>query len=138
MGGLLAAAAFGTACSGDDDNFVRPDFCDLPFDSGACDAAIPVYTFGGESCMPATYGGCEGNENRFYSLEQCLATCEGRPEAFSCPTGRVRATICIGCGPVGGCGETLVACAQPCSERDECDGVGFGCLDGVCQLTDCI
>ena len=53
--------------------------CELPADSGPCEAAIPRWFFNGGECEEFTYGGCEGNGNRFESLEECEATCEGPP-----------------------------------------------------------
>ena len=60
----------------------------LPFDVGPCDAAIPVYAFVDGACVQRTYGGCEGNGNRFSTLEECLATCAGdRSRAGARPIG---------------------------------------------------
>src|SRR5688572_3328720 len=66
-----------------------PQSCLLPFDSGPCEAAIPVFALVNGTCVPRVYGGCDGNANRFFTLEECMATCEGRPAALPCPTGRV-------------------------------------------------
>jgi hypothetical protein len=128
------AAACSTEDSGDGGN--EPSLCELPFDAGPCEALIPVYASVNGSCVPRTYGGCEGNDNRFSSLEECMATCEGRPPAL-CLDGRTRATICIACGPAGGCGEMLEVCAEACSEDSDCSSLGFGCWEGVCQATYC-
>lgn len=133
----FAAAHAVSGCLDSESEFEQPEICSLPFEAGSCDAAIPVYAFVDGKCEPRTYGGCDGNENRFFSLEQCLATCEGRPDPYGCPPDRVRASICIGCGPAGGCGETLEACAKPCSDQADCDDSGLGCFEGVCQLTFC-
>jgi hypothetical protein len=46
--------------------------CSLPFDPGPCEALFPVYAFVDGSCMLRTYGGCQGNGNRFETLEACL------------------------------------------------------------------
>jgi hypothetical protein len=132
-GTLMAGALVGCGSS----DFDAPELCSLPFEVGPCDAAIRVYAAVDGSCEARTYGGCEGNENRFSTLEECLATCEGRPDPYDCPEGRARATICIACGPAGGCGERLEACAQPCNYESDCTDSGFGCTDGVCQLTFC-
>ncbi len=39
--------------------------CSLPFEAGPCDAAIPVYAYVNGACVARTYGGCQGNGNRF-------------------------------------------------------------------------
>jgi hypothetical protein len=136
-GATAAWSLAGCGSSELDSSFQPPARCSLPFVGGPCEAAIQVYAFVDGSCEERIYGGCEGNENRFNSLEECLATCEGRPEHNGCPPGRVHASICVGCGPAGGCGETLEACAQPCTENSMCTATGFGCWDGVCQATYC-
>jgi len=52
----------------------------MPVDPGACDALVPSYWFDASTgvCMPFTYGGCEGNFNRFGTMEECYAACGGR------------------------------------------------------------
>ena len=44
-------------------------------------ALIPRYYFNSESqrCEQFNYGGCEGNENNFQSLEECRTVCSGPP-----------------------------------------------------------
>jgi hypothetical protein len=89
------------------------------------------------SCTGQTYGGCEGNENRFASLEQCMAVCEGRPFPLGCPEGRVQIESCAECGPAGGCNSFIQICAASCEDSTEC-GVGSpGCDNGICQGTTC-
>lgn len=114
-----------------------PDACSLLFDPGTCDALISVFAFIDGTCQKATYGGCDGNANRFSSLEQCQSVCELRPSVNRCNDGRVEREICLGCGPVGGCGEKLLACAQPCDAETACASQSFVCSDGVCQQTRC-
>jgi hypothetical protein len=116
--------------------------CTLPFDPGPCRAAIPVYAFIGGACVPATYGGCEGNENRFGTLEDCLAVCEGRPVPNACPSGRVAQSICLACGPAGGCSQYAMVCALPCMVNDggagaTCPSELPVCYQGVCQNAYC-
>ena len=115
-----------------------PEACLLPFEGGECDGSFPVFTFADGACQKTIYGGCGGNDNRFFNIEQCLSTCEQRPSVNACPDGRVEREICIACGDVGGCGQKLVACAQPCDDQTECDTRSFGCFDGFCQQTRCI
>ena len=111
--------------------------CSLPFDAGPCDAAIPVYTFQGGQCVQSTYGGCEGNDNRFHSLDECLAVCAGAPSAYPCPAGRIERRVCIACGPAGGCAKEMPVCAEECGATSECSAGGFSCYDGVCQAYGC-
>ncbi|XP_022817328.1 kappaPI-actitoxin-Avd3b-like [Spodoptera litura] len=51
--------------------------CLLPSDPGLCLALVPMYTYNSamKICEPFAYGGCQGNENRFASLEKCQAAC---------------------------------------------------------------
>ncbi|WP_437325555.1 BPTI/Kunitz domain-containing protein [Sorangium sp. So ce381] len=64
-----------------------PTRCTLPQDIGPCDGAIPRYWHDPRTgvCVPFSYGGCEGNENRFESLEQCQEACQGGvPDMDAC------------------------------------------------------
>jgi hypothetical protein len=116
-----------------------PAACSLPFEGGDCDGSFPVFAFVDGACQPRIYGGCGGNENRFYSIEECLSTCEQRPSVNACPDGRVEREICVACGlGPGGCDETLTVCAQPCDAETECESRSYSCHLGVCQLGGCI
>lgn len=57
------------------------DRCALPFDPGPCDGLAEVWWFNPESytCEQQTYGGCEGNANRFASEEECRDACAPVP-----------------------------------------------------------
>ena len=50
--------------------------CKLKADTGPCRAAIPKFFFDSDSgnCQRFIYGGCDGNENRFDTLEECETT----------------------------------------------------------------
>lgn len=114
--------------------------CGLPFDSGPCEAAFPVWAFVPAlgACFPHTYGGCEGNDNRFDTREACESAC---PITGACPSNRIERDICLQCGLGGGCAETGTACALICSDSSQCEGTtahSVGCFDGVCQVTGCI
>ncbi|MGK4001558.1 BPTI/Kunitz domain-containing protein [Sorangium sp. So ce1036] len=64
-----------------------PDACTLPMEVGPCDAAFPKYWHDASTglCKPFTYGGCEGNANRFDSLEECQQACQGgAPDMDAC------------------------------------------------------
>lgn len=127
----------GTPGVGGSATFTRPPICELPFDPGPCRGAVSMFAYVTGSCAAVTYGGCEGNENRFATLEQCIAICEGRPYPNGCPEGRVQIQTCIACNPAGGCNTFLDICAATCKDSIEC-GVGSpGCDNGVCVGTQC-
>lgn len=89
-------------------------------------------------CVPETYGGCQGNANRFASLEECLAACAGEPDPNGCPAGRVARDTCLECGPAGGCRKTANVCAKTCSTNSDCDAPLWYCADGACEVGGCI
>jgi hypothetical protein len=115
--------------------------CSLPFEGGPCEAAIGVFAFVNGACVQRTYGGCQGNGNRFATQEECLKTCAGDPVPGECPPNRVSREICLSCGPAGGCAKTATTCAIVCDKdagSDVCADSGFACYDGVCQAAFCI
>jgi hypothetical protein len=122
--------------------FTPPARCALPFEAGPCEAAIRVWASVNGTCTEQIYGGCQGNENRFDTLEECLATCEGRPAARPCPAGRAPAKICLQCGFVGGCGKTAEVCALTCTKHEDCMTAPTprpsGCFMGVCEAYGCV
>ena len=114
--------------------------CSLPFEVGPCDALFPVYAYVNGACVARTYGGCEGNGNRFNTVEECMATCEGRPVPNGCPAGRIAKEICLGCGPAGGCSKSQTVCALVCDVdvgTDACSMSLLVCSQGVCQYAFC-
>ncbi|RPG60392.1 MAG: hypothetical protein CBD51_001160 [Flavobacteriales bacterium TMED191] len=48
--------------------------CELPSESGECEAAIPAYAFSLSSCYEFSWGGC-GGIAPFWTLEECEAAC---------------------------------------------------------------
>ncbi|KAG7171483.1 Tissue factor pathway inhibitor-like 3 [Homarus americanus] len=60
---------------------VFPTLCLENQDPGPCLAFIPSYYYNpsSKSCDCFVYGGCEGNANRFHTLEQCMDTCSVVP-----------------------------------------------------------
>lgn len=110
--------------------------CALPFESGDCLAAMSVFAFVDGRCQPQIYGGCDGNDNRFWSMEECRRRCEGEPIPSDCAEGRVLATICLACGPLDGCAERQTLCAQKCEEQTDCPPRSH-CEEGVCQVGPC-
>ncbi|XP_035455488.1 kunitz-like toxin PcKuz3 isoform X4 [Spodoptera frugiperda] len=55
----------------------RDPKCLQPRDPGMCMAYIPMYAFDSAkgSCEFFVYGGCQGNDNRFPTLESCQSAC---------------------------------------------------------------
>ena len=57
----------------------RPALCELDKKTD-CFAAFPMYYFNKNTgrCEEFTYGGCNGNENRFKTKIECEETCQGK------------------------------------------------------------
>ncbi|MBN3319092.1 SPIT2 inhibitor, partial [Atractosteus spatula] len=53
--------------------------CLAPAVMGPCRASFPrfYYSVANQTCLPFTYGGCEGNANNYETMEQCEAACSG-------------------------------------------------------------
>ncbi len=111
--------------------------CLEQWDAGSCDAVIPAFAFFGDQCKPVYYGGCEGNDNRFGTREECERACLGMPLERECPDGTVAATGCLACGAGGGCMTWGNFCFTQCQNSDDCEESGFDCLDGTCQVVGC-
>eukprot|EP00095_Tigriopus_kingsejongensis_P009815 maker-scaffold239_size242058-snap-gene-1.22 protein:Tk09815 transcript:maker-scaffold239_size242058-snap-gene-1.22-mRNA-1 annotation:"Papilin" len=90
------------------------DACLLPRSPGPCKDNLPKWYFDNSEkrCMPFYYGGCEGNGNRFDSLEDCQK---------SCPSEFLQADVC-----------QLPEEAGPC--RDYLERYFFEPLSGTCKL----
>ncbi|XP_028278765.1 tissue factor pathway inhibitor 2 [Parambassis ranga] len=54
-----------------------PQICRFPKDEGPCRALFHVYFFNMTTmqCEPFSYGGCQGNSNRFQDLTTCMEYC---------------------------------------------------------------
>ncbi|CAB3262028.1 unnamed protein product [Arctia plantaginis] len=52
--------------------------CSQPIDPGICFGYSEMYGFDvtTQECKKFIYGGCQGNDNRFYSLEECQNNCQ--------------------------------------------------------------
>ncbi|KAL1421535.1 hypothetical protein MTO96_023062 [Rhipicephalus appendiculatus] len=52
--------------------------CSLPKSSGPCLAYMPRYYYNSanKKCEQFIYGGCQGNANNFWTLEECSKTCK--------------------------------------------------------------
>lgn len=115
-------------------DFTPPERCQQAFDSGPCDGAFVVFAFVNGACEQESYGGCQGNDNRFNALEECMAICEGRPGSRPCPEGRTATQACVECGPAGGC-DVLEVCAVECTQSEQCPSAGYLCTpEGHCDM----
>lgn len=58
---------------------IEPDRCILPPMKGPCLGNIRRYYYNTETqkCDQFRYGGCQGNENNFFSLHKCEQSCSG-------------------------------------------------------------
>lgn len=54
--------------------------CDLQVDPGPCDNTNERYFFNSTSgqCENFNYGGCHGNENKFYFWANCFLQCDSK------------------------------------------------------------
>ncbi len=129
-GGGNQAGSSGAAGAGGEPS----DSCRLPAESGPCEAAFERWYFNAERgvCQVFTYGGCDGNENNFESLEACHEACAGH--------GMVDVTACD--GPT----ECVVTAAQCCGGSStptvaDVTAVNTSSLEeftAPCQLVDCV
>lgn len=111
--------------------------CLLPFEPGACATTTTVFAFIDGECQELAAGQCQGNDNRFFTLDECLRRCEGLPQQGPCPEGRVGRLTCLQCGGGGGCVEEATVCAKSCETNDDCDR-GMLCVDAACGMYLCI
>ncbi|XP_069816739.1 trypsin inhibitor-like [Dendropsophus ebraccatus] len=56
---------------------IPADRCQFPEDKGPCEAFMPRYFYDAErkKCNRFIYGGCQGNDNNFKTLEECEQAC---------------------------------------------------------------
>nr|A6MFL3.1 RecName: Full=Kunitz-type serine protease inhibitor vestiginin-3; Flags: Precursor [Demansia vestigiata]ABK63553.1 vestiginin-3 precursor [Demansia vestigiata]ACC77809.1 vestiginin-3 precursor [Demansia vestigiata] len=54
-----------------------PEICKLPKEPGPCRSYLLYFYYNSveHKCQTFHYGGCEGNENRFHTIEECKSTC---------------------------------------------------------------
>ena len=107
------------------------NICNLPSDVGPCKGYFPRYYFdkGAGECKEFTYGGCDGNANRFKTLASCQNTCNTclLPEEpgpckgyfpryyFDKVAGECKEFTYGGCDGNANRFETLVACQKTCN-----------------------
>lgn len=62
-----------------------PDICQLPADQGPCQLYTKsfYYSVATGRCETFLWGGCQGNENRFATIDACEVRC--RPARHSLP-----------------------------------------------------
>jgi len=53
------------------------DVCSLAADAGPCQKSLVrwYYSTSDRRCHEFVYGGCEGNDNRFVTEQQCISQC---------------------------------------------------------------
>lgn len=129
------------------------DRCQLPIEPGPCDGAFEAYGYDTETgrCEKFIYGGCEGNDNRFDTITECLGLCE--PAGLACEKNSDCAIDHDCCGPcniqrpdqlvaVNAKYATFAAphcllldCAY-CPPSDEIGNFGARCNEGTCEVYD--
>ena len=131
-----------------------PDRCQLPILGGSCMAYFPSYGYSAETgrCESFVYGGCDGNDNRFETLDECLAACDpnGRSACETTPDCTIDHGCCGFCGTASvdqliavnvnyasynstECG--LVDC-EYCEPPPELAQFGARCDSGTCEVYD--
>ena len=82
--------------------------CSAPPDPGRCEAYFRSWYHDPSTgiCRPFVYGGCDGNANRYTSLEECQKACAGGTPNFDACT---QASDCVIAGSTGCC----AACDGP-------------------------
>ncbi|XP_028937639.1 WAP four-disulfide core domain protein 3-like isoform X2 [Ornithorhynchus anatinus] len=61
--------------------------CEKPVEVGRCMGHMPMYYYNSKKkkCEPFIYGGCQGNENRFKTMDLCKSHCGGSTKSGRCP-----------------------------------------------------
>uniref|UniRef100_A0A6B0V1G4 Putative bpti/kunitz family of serine protease inhibitor n=1 Tax=Ixodes ricinus TaxID=34613 RepID=A0A6B0V1G4_IXORI len=56
----------------------KKDRCYLKHKTGPCKASLPMYYYDNNTlqCRQFIYGGCDGNANRFATIEECKKACK--------------------------------------------------------------
>ena len=105
---------------GEDASVSELEVCEQPKEPGPCRGAIPAFWYNSATgeCEPFTYGGCQGNDNRFASADECRDTCGG---------------TLLTCDELAAEAQQILDTVQACTDADTCDSsfLGSGCSDGL-------
>jgi len=79
----------------------RRPICNFPINRGSCQAKLRRFYFDSsdETCKLFVFGGCQGNENNFETMEECVINCGGPSDhdhsttTFSFSTATTRTTL---------------------------------------------
>jgi hypothetical protein len=112
-GAIVIGGAGGTAGSAGSTGELPHPFlaCLMPAEVGSCNAAFERFFFNSVTlaCEPFTWGGCDGNQNRFESLEECETACVAELPKDCTPESRGPGCPC---GPdIGDCSRTSCSSA---------------------------
>ncbi|MBX3216308.1 MAG: BPTI/Kunitz domain-containing protein [Labilithrix sp.] len=112
------------------------DRCTLPKVTGPCEAAFRSYWFNAATgkCEAFSYGGCEGNANRFETPSECVEACAPSAEVDPCA-----AIVCAEGKECVYQGATPV-CAEPCEDGSTCSEapmLSCTCAGSCANCKDC-
>ncbi|XP_014672850.1 PREDICTED: uncharacterized protein LOC106813254 isoform X3 [Priapulus caudatus] len=115
---------------GDQGKSVKPGYCSLPSVTGPCRGFFRKYFYNAEksSCEQFIYGGCQGNENSFDTIEDCETQCGGSTpvDPFQRPVKtRADEQVCPG-GATPLEDPSDEGYAKTCSQNNPCPS-GFTC-----------
>ena len=87
------------------------DVCSMPKDYGPCVGRFKKWSYqrSRRACEPFTFGGCEGNGNRFSSAGECQTVClvQEEPGLSGNNTATAKRTICHQPADAGACADAL-------------------------------
>jgi hypothetical protein len=132
--GVGGSGTAGSGTAGTGTGGAPPDLCSLPPDPGPCEALFPSYYHNPETglCEPFVYRGCDGNQNRFASVEDCQATCSGgSPNLDGCTNPQECVLVSPHC--CGVCDGTLSDYTAVNTAAVSEYYSGRGCTDVLCE-----
>lgn len=96
---------------------VVDDPCALPIDVGSCEGQHPHYFYdqSSDTCQLFYFSGCQGNANRFSSLEDCETKCRRTPPLLTttAPHRSAKKDICYLPNHPGSCKDQQVSHGFP-------------------------